>query len=628
MSKFSNQILVGIIVLLMVSIGITAVAYISSNRTITSLNKLVVNLNPARKQLDRLSGLIQETNLAFLQFTKLDYVHDAGLRRLIEMLEQHIQITENRKSPVPKLHQPALKLLRGLPEMLTRLIEAKPKSLSQTAEWQTLYKSLELSLSELRTEVRRIETEEQAASYAVVSTSVLARVERLLFDYNRQDYISAADIVMSVDEAGKVIDKFVDGAGESGLLRNSREIEQLRADLLRFKALVILFDDEVNLNVSGSNFHDLIRTASHARNAALQNLETLRSVVESHIAEIQSEEILKGQQRQHLLLIFAIIAVLIAGATAFFLRSIMRSNIDSVVQGTREISRGNLGFRLEENRIDEFQAISSAVNDMVKTLGETISALELAKADAAEAREKAEEANQMKSRFLANMSHEIRTPLNAIIGFSEVIKMQMFGRLDSPKYRQYASDIAASGTHLLSLINTILDLSKIEAGRLDLVDDELDVKQLIDVAVKSIEGHAVSKQIKLAKTVEENLPRLVGDMTAMLQILLNLLSNAVKYTDAGGTVTITATMEDGGGHQMMVSDTGVGIAPHDLDLVMKPFGQARNILTENEGGTGLGLSISQALVEQHDGCLKLESELGVGTKVVITFPANRVSTRD
>lgn len=627
MSRFSNQILVGIIALLMVSIGITALAYISSNRTIAALTKLSLDLNPARTKLDMLGRLIQDTNLTFLQFSKLDYVHDAQLQRVIDLLVQQIQITTSRTPQPLARHELARKRLAQLPQMLTRIMQAKPTSLSDVANWQMHYALVETNLAELRTLIRRIETEEQAVSNTVIDSSFLTHIERLLFDYDHQPPISAAQIVMSIDQAGQMIGAFVGGAGDIGLSKYAGEVDQLKAALLRFKSAVILYDDEIGLNVSGGSLAEIIGTVDRARKVAFGNLDKLKSLVESRITEIHNEEIAKGNQRQKLLLLFAVIAVLVAGATAIFMRAIMRSNINRVVEGTRKIAEGDLRFRLKENKFDEFQAITGAVNDMVGTLDDTISALELAKIDAAQARQNAEEANLMKSRFLANMSHEIRTPLNAIIGFSEIMKMQMFGRLGAIEYRQYAADIADSGTHLLSLINSILDLSKIEAGGTSFVDVDLGMDQLVSGAIKSIEGHAARKQIKIVKNTAANLPLFIGDMTAITQVLLNLMSNAVKYTDTGGTITIDLVINEAGGHQVTVSDTGVGIVQKDLELVMSPFGRSRNIMTENEGGTGLGLSICQALVEQHDGKLTLASEFGVGTTVTISFLINRVSRR-
>ena len=250
-----------------------------------------------------------------------------------------------------------------------------------------------------------------------------------------------------------------------------------------------------------------------------------------------------------------------------------------------------------------------------------ILALASAKTESDKARARAEAASLAKSQFLANMSHELRTPLNAILGFSEIIST---GALhgDAAKNQEYAGLINLSGHRLLTLINDILDLAKIEAGRFVMCEAELDLERMIEEAHALMTPKAAAG-CRLAKEIGASLPHLFADERAVNQMLLNLLSNAVKFTPAGGSVTSFARLEDDGRIALGVTDTGVGIAKEDLTLVFEKFGQGRHDVVTADHGTGLGLPIVKGLVETHGGSIVLESEFGVGTTVTARFPAAR-----
>lgn len=253
-----------------------------------------------------------------------------------------------------------------------------------------------------------------------------------------------------------------------------------------------------------------------------------------------------------------------------------------------------------------------------------ISELEQAKAISDEARRRAEEANLAKSRFLATMSHELRTPLNAILGFSEVMKSELLGPLENKTYRDYAGDIHSSGEHLLHLINEILDLSRIEAGRYELCEEAVDLAGVLEDCRNMMTIRANKKNIALTEAIEPNLPRLWADERAVRQVLLNLLSNAVKFTPSGGEVHIKAGWTAGGGQYVSIRDTGPGIPEDEIPIVMQAFGQGSIAIKSAEAGTGLGLPIVKALVQMHGGTFELRSRLREGTEVLVTFPASRV----
>ncbi|NOT41302.1 MAG: sensor histidine kinase [Alphaproteobacteria bacterium] len=256
---------------------------------------------------------------------------------------------------------------------------------------------------------------------------------------------------------------------------------------------------------------------------------------------------------------------------------------------------------------------------------ELIEQLTAAKIESDKARQRAEAASQAKSKFLANMSHELRTPLNAILGFSEVMRDEVFGNLGSRQYVGYATDIHSSGEHLLGLINDVLDLSRIEAGRFVVRAEEINVPDAIKTAYAMFELRAANAGIRLKAEIDPGLPLLLADDRACRQILINLISNAVKFTPAGGTVTTFARRSAGGGMEVGVTDTGAGIDPADVAMVFEAFGQGRHDIAVNEKGTGLGLPIVRGLVEAHGGKVRLDSVLGKGTTVMCTFPRERLS---
>jgi signal transduction histidine kinase len=240
------------------------------------------------------------------------------------------------------------------------------------------------------------------------------------------------------------------------------------------------------------------------------------------------------------------------------------------------------------------------------------------------AKEAAEAASRAKSEFLANMSHELRTPLNAVIGFSELMATQAFGPL-SAQYCDYARDINASGTHLLAIINDILDLSKAEAGKLELIEDSVDVSRALEATLRILKPRAAMAGIALVTEIPAELPPFYGDERKFRQIFINLLSNAVKFTPAGGRIELRTWVTSEGRLEIAVADNGIGIARDDIPKALEPFRQIDNRLSRKYEGTGLGLPLTAAMVRLHQGELRIESEPGNGTTIVISFPPARVS---
>jgi len=277
----------------------------------------------------------------------------------------------------------------------------------------------------------------------------------------------------------------------------------------------------------------------------------------------------------------------------------------------------------EQKLVDNDLRLRATVSDLKRSqTALERQAIELADLAEKYSREKtrAEEANQTKSKFLANMSHELRTPLNAIIGFSEIMESGMFGTLGSEKYQEYCHDILTSGHYLLEVINDILDMSKIEAGRMKLDMETLDLSKTLAESLRVVSGRAEDKHLVLATDIEGTIP-VVADRRAIKQIIVNLLSNAVKFTPDSGRVVVRSRLR-GDKILLMIADTGIGIAPQSLARLGRPFEQVESQLTKTYHGSGLGLAIARSLTNLHGGSMRLRSKLGTGTVVCISLPCD------
>ncbi len=276
-------------------------------------------------------------------------------------------------------------------------------------------------------------------------------------------------------------------------------------------------------------------------------------------------------------------------------------------------------------REEELQTNQSALEKTINVLRKSqVRIVELAE-NYEQEKIRAEEANQSKSEFLANMSHELRTPLNAINGFSDIMKKEMFGPLGDPRYKEYINDILFSGQHLLSLINDILDMSKIEAGKMTLNTEAMHIHDIIQQIIRIVRGRAEDNRLKLVYNANE-LPEIEADTRAVKQVLLNLATNAIKFTPEGGVVSIE-THANSAGIIVKIADSGIGIAQDDLDRLAKPFEQIESEHSRQHEGTGLGLALSKSLVELHGGNFTIESVLGEGTTVTFTLPNRPPETK-
>ena len=347
---------------------------------------------------------------------------------------------------------------------------------------------------------------------------------------------------------------------------------------------------------------------------------------------------LKGQWRIHVCWILATIAICglhFTGMAAVTIVSdpsvaIASNAVDSFVLATAVAAVTLLiavlayaGIAVDRHLADRAVQEAKRLRTHVLELEETKKQLEATSADLLVALKTASAADHAKSQFLATMSHELRTPLNAILGFSEIMTSETFGPLGNSRYREYSQDIFRSGKHLLALINDVLDFTRADAGELHMHEEDVDVAEAVKDAIRMIEAQASLQEIAIGTSLPSSLPPLRADHRRVRQILLNLLSNAVKFTPDGGKVEIEASL-DADGLVLRVSDTGIGIAESDIPLALERFGQIDSDLSRKYEGTGLGLPLSKCLMEHHGGTLEIESELGRGTTVTLTFPGERI----
>lgn len=287
---------------------------------------------------------------------------------------------------------------------------------------------------------------------------------------------------------------------------------------------------------------------------------------------------------------------------------------------TSSITIGYVSLRRHRN---EIRATNISLQETVGLLNIEIERRHETEADLRKAKEQAESANHAKSQFLANMSHELRTPLNAIIGFAEIIAKEIMGSNGKPEYQDYANDIHSSGKHLLSMLNDVLDISRIDSGAVDIDENDLDLHSLIAETLRGFEGEASLLEKTLSLSPDESDLVVKADERMLRQILNNLLSNAMKFTDSNGKIEVHSEITHDGGVAIVVQDDGAGIPSDKLKTIMEPFGQVEDSYSRSQGGIGLGLPIARSLIEIHGGHLTIESVLGKGTRAIILLPGSR-----
>jgi signal transduction histidine kinase len=329
--------------------------------------------------------------------------------------------------------------------------------------------------------------------------------------------------------------------------------------------------------------------------------------------------------------LLAVVAIIASAALSlFYLNRRVLTPLGRITRAVQRMAHGDFTAEaLEYRRPLEISLLARAVarlrSDALAARARDATAMrerDMREQELSMAKIAAEEASRSKSEFLANMSHELRTPLNAILGFSELMLLGLKGPLPS-EYREYASDIHRSGRHLLDLISDILDLSKVEMGHIELHEHTVDLDELIESCLRLVAGKATERGVLLSVPPPVGV-RVRADGLRLKQTLINLLSNAVKFTPSSGTVAVDVERARDGELTITVTDSGIGMRPEDIPLVLEPFRQVQGALARSHEGTGLGLPLAKSFVELHGGTLEIASRLGEGTVVSVSLPAKRV----
>ena len=323
---------------------------------------------------------------------------------------------------------------------------------------------------------------------------------------------------------------------------------------------------------------------------------------------------------QRTALVVMLTGLVAAAMISWLIAGLLMRPIDAVVGAARQIAQGRLTARVPAGSPStplEFRQLSDGFNAMAERLQGDRMVMRSALSEA-------QLANRTKSEFLANMSHEFRTPLNAVIGFSDTMRQQVLGPLGNDRYREYVDNIHQSGRHLLAIINDILDLSKIEAGQLEIEDEVFDIAGMIEESLVLIRPRAAEAGLEVTVDIEPGLPLLRASKVKLKQVLVNLLANAVRFTPADGHVRLGVGHAAEGGLLIRISDTGIGMTADEIELALQPFAQVDSKLSRKYEGTGLGLPLARRLIELHGGRLELQSQPDMGTTADVFVPAERL----
>jgi signal transduction histidine kinase len=424
-----------------------------------------------------------------------------------------------------------------------------------------------------------------------------------------------ADLVAAVEEFQRALETFQ----ATGIDVNDTA-QRYRSNIAFSCQDIIRFSEKIVQLVRNRAAPVIILQARERFETKAQNFRALvRGALEAERLELNERQ---SQLNQDIWLSEAIVALV--GLAVILLTLLCGVHVaNRVAEPVRKLR--DAAARVAEGEFDapDLAETPDEVGELAGGFRRMVTKLRYLMRDHRERMEAAEEASRAKSTFLATVSHELRTPLNAIIGFSEILRTEMFGPVGSARYRGYVADINDSAIHLLSLVNDLLDLAKAEAGKQELYEETLEIDDVARVCLRLMAERAAEAGVRLDLVDRLDGCLFRGDERKMRQIVLNLLSNSVKFTPAGGRVTLDVAVAPEGGLQIVVRDTGIGMGEDDIAKALEPFGQVGDVMTRQTGGTGLGLPLTVNLVELHGGTLAIASAPGQGTAVTLTFPVER-----
>jgi signal transduction histidine kinase len=424
-----------------------------------------------------------------------------------------------------------------------------------------------------------------------------------------------AELAATIDEFQRALDAF-----QATSIDANVSVRRYRSNIAFASQDIIRFSDKIVQLVGNRAAPVIILQARERFETKAQNFRTLiKETIEAVRLELNERQ---SQLNQDIWLSEA--AVGLVGVAVILLTLLCGVHVaNRVAEPVRKLR--DAAARVGEGEFDapDLPETQDEVGELAAGFRRMIGKLRYLMRQHRERMEAAEEASLAKSTFLATVSHELRTPLNAIIGFSEILRTEMFGPVGSARYRGYVADINDSAIHLLSLVNDLLDLAKAEAGKQELYEEILEVDDVARACVRLMAGRAAEAGLRLDLVDRLDGRLFRGDERKLRQIILNLLSNSVKFTPAGGGVTLDLGVAADGGLRIVVRDTGIGMGEDDIAKALEPFGQVADVMTRETGGTGLGLPLTVKLVELHGGTLAIASMPGQGTAVTLSFPATR-----
>ncbi len=455
-----------------------------------------------------------------------------------------------------------------------------------------------------------------------IVTAIVCLTAGLVVRSSERDYLSA----LLAGESEKKFDLLVFASVDDIV---SQDIPRLETTLQRAVRRDATFASARIVNEKGAALYEWQRDnlPQDAEILSFSREVRLRGELFGTVSATWTVSAMADQIDRHAVMVAGVIALvcLVLSLLLYLLiRGLAIAPINRITERLADFRRGVLDrpTTLPAFAPTELRHLEEAAN----TLGELMSLRDQREGERETAREAAVAANRTKSEFLANMSHELRTPLNAIIGFSEAMQLQIFGPLGNAKYGEYLDHINGSGSRLLALVDDILDVSKIEFGKLTLDETDFELGDAIGASIALVRERARSAGVRIVDNAPATGLRVIADERKIKQIVLNLLSNAVKFTPAGGSVTLSWRSDAIAGVMIEGADTGIGIAPNQMVKVLEPFGKVETSLTRSHEGSGLGLSLVKALVGFHGGTLQIESEIGVGTCVRLTLPPSRIAS--
>ena len=643
----------GITLFVMLAAGAGIFAFIEISGALTRITQERVPATLAAQKLTRRAEAIIDSAPRLITTSDRDVFRTRSRHILnnVERLEEILGTLENSSLDLEAATFRAVvadlrRNLESLTETVARNLEVSREIDAALRNWDVEYRAaLNLISPSLRVHRGRLD-EQRAGVVQFQPNSEARRTANADLRQELRKYLPLQDLRIALAKVNDSLIEMVEGHSESEVRTNRRDLDAAMARTNRLtqdldRNTRALMSDRLDNLRSAVTGHDSV-VALHAEEMKLQRRgkfliakneelsRRLNQAVDKVVARTDNKIDASVQHAERTKITGAAIilgtVVLSIVCASLIMRYYVGRNVVRRLGTVRDsmlaLSRGELDHPLPQPGADEIGRMTYALTvfrDNAVRLRQRTRELQMA-------RDEAVHSSEAKTRFLANMSHELRTPLNAVIGFSEIIQNEAVGPIGQSRYIDYAQDIHDSATHLLEVINDILDVAKAEAGKLELDDDVLELQPFVDKTLRLLNTRAGEGGVTLETDLDPDAPDLLADPRRLRQIVLNLVSNAVKFTRPGGTVRVETRARSDESLDLVIVDTGVGMSDSEIETALAPFSQIDNSFSRHAEGTGLGLPLTKHLVELHGGTFNLTSVKNSGTRIVVTFPPNRART--